>query len=71
MDDQGNEKYVSFEVCNERTRRILDKLDSIEQRLLRIEENQRQNVREWRQFGLTVLSGIIVSIVAFLIASLR
>jgi Flp pilus assembly protein TadB len=71
MTDDKNEKYVTLQMCSERSQRIMDKLEVIDKRLTKIEENQGQNIRDWRMFALSILSGTIVAVITWLIHIIR
>jgi hypothetical protein len=71
MTDDKNEKYVTLQMCTERSQRILDKLEVIDKRLTKIEEKQNQSVRDWKMFALSILSGTIVAIITWIIHLIR
>jgi hypothetical protein len=66
-----DEKYVTKEFCDERFTRIMEKLDSIDRRLEKIENNQRESLRDWKRFVLTVLGGVVTALIVWLLNILR
>jgi tetrahydromethanopterin S-methyltransferase subunit G len=63
--------YVTVELCDERFRRIMDKLEVLDRRLSAIEENQKQRTRDWVQLFISVLSGTLVALITWALSHLR
>jgi hypothetical protein len=71
MSEKKDFRYVTVEMCYERSQRILDKLEMIDKRLSKIEENKMQSVRDWKMFALSILSGTIVAVITWIIHLVR
>jgi hypothetical protein len=83
MPKKGNDnpgKYVSQKFCDERFGRVLDKLTgiddkltskfkSIDSKLTEIKEEKKQRGRDWKSLLLSIVSGGMVAVIAWLLST--
>lgn len=69
--DNPTSRYVTQIFCDERTTRILEKLDSIDKKVGNLTKKEEQKERNWKGFLISALSGAIVALVTWLLSQIK